>query len=481
MKPLYKVSVLLGAAMILTACGENSWNDHLDGFQVPPVFGDTPTVEVTLTKADYTAIASNAANKALAEKFDESGSLAAIGTNGAFANEEEAIRYIPNYLDDTSTSLHTYSYNSGSSLKITYNLSSLLPEEVRGINDGVLTYTLGYDDYEQLWGEDDFFGALTPTKSPADVIPLILNNNLSPREGQFAVVTYNYAESVGGATRTLNSLWQYVDSKWGENTKVVMVQPADYTSMGLRYANFSSGQAETYLPKWLSLTNPYATEGTSKILCWLEYASGASTFKAGEYTLTDGVWKTEMPTEVSQFTKSDSSWKFNPSVIITLPYSRNTDPSYTYYMACVNWVFENVVLPMDPDDTLTSGNSFIDYRGNAEFYSGASAFYGNIDVRASSALSHMPEGYTAYEGLSNDEISLLMKKRFCGEVMKGALEALHPDAKYIEGMEVTYTINFTSYAPAVTNETLVYTVVAPGKFKYKSCTWFANGEDSDLL
>ncbi len=474
----YKYSLIFGGLLLFTACSENSWNDHLDGFQKPPVYGATPTVEVTLPANAYAAIASNKTNIELAEKSGEEDVLQYISAHKCFPDEKSAINYIPAYLDDTSTELHTYSYNSGSSLKITYNLNSSLPESVQSINEGVLTYTLEYDDYEMLWGADDFFGALTPTMSPENVLPTLLLNNLSPREGQYAVVTYNYAQQVGGSYQTISSLWQYDGSKWSEQTGVQLLQTADYKRMGLNYANFSSGQAETYLPKFLSLNYPYASETTSKIICWCEYASGASTYKAAEYILKDGLWTMNTGEETSQFTKQDNNWKFNPSVIITLPYSRNTDPSYTYYMACVNWVFENIVLPMDPSDTLTSGNSFIDYRGNAEFYSGASAFYGNVDVRASSAINHKPADYTVYDGMSDEEITLLMKKRFCTEVMKGALEKLHPDARFIEGMEITYTINFTSYAPAVTNETLVYTVVGPGKFAYKSCTWFTNGEDA---
>lgn len=45
-------------------------------------------------------------------------------------------------------------------------------------------------------------------------------------------------------------------------------------------------------------------------------------------------------------------------------------------------------------------------------------------------------------------------------------------------MEVTYTINFTAYTGARSIETVVYTVTGKGQFKYKSSTWFANGEDA---
>ena len=44
--------------------------------------------------------------------------------------------------------------------------------------------------------------------------------------------------------------------------------------------------------------------------------------------------------------------------------------------------------------------------------------------------------------MSDDEIVALEKKRFMNEVMPGALSKLHPDAVPVEGIEVTYTVNF---------------------------------------
>ena len=62
--------------------------------------------------------------------------------------------------------------------------------------------------------------------------------------------------------------------------------------------------------------------------------------------------------------------------------------------------------------------------------------------------------------------------------MRGSLESLHADVQPVPGMEMTYTINFTAYTGSAENVSLVYTVSAPGKFTYKSCTWFEDGEDA---
>ena len=73
--------------------------------------------------------------------------------------------------------------------------------------------------------------------------------------------------------------------------------------------------------------------------------------------------------------------------------------------------------------------------------------------------------------MSDDEIVALEKKRFMNEVMPGALSKLHPDAVPVEGIEVTYTVNFSAYTGTTTAYTAVFKVVGPGKFEPVSCTW----------
>lgn len=63
------ISCLVAAnlAVALTACDENAWNDHLDGFDGNPAITDKQTIEYTLTDADYAAIAANSTNKGLVD------------------------------------------------------------------------------------------------------------------------------------------------------------------------------------------------------------------------------------------------------------------------------------------------------------------------------------------------------------------------------------------------------------------------------
>lgn len=686
----------LGALAVLSACDENSWNDKLDGFEVPPTYSKTETINYTLTAADYSTIASDKANIALAEAAgpDAVAALSAVATNCAFASFEDARKYIPALLGNSSFPYFTL--NDGSSLKITYNVSSALPEEVQAINKGVEQYTLTEADYQLAWGSDeDFIEGFAPMLPASSALPGVLADAMDGYDaGTFAVINYNessvnpifgnvgggdtpvpsfeptsviatakegdnlsikgyvtaistrgfvvtdnsgsmlcyqnsgfdpsmftigneievngdvadhngglqiavtndnytitgtgeytypapafkttddivaicgsgatgltaqyvsftgklsisgnylnvildgadnvqgslsyvtnemkaglvdgetytftgyfaYVSSAGkyfnvfltsytkaGSTAAVSAhrapagtvsttpaaaIYRFTGSRWAVPANTYVLQPADYTLMGQTYGNLSNDGPATLLPILLKTKYPFAAAGDSKIVAYKYYANSETKYRATQFIYDGNVWKLNAGEVTEQFTNSgDGEFRYNPSVIITLPYARNTEPSYSYYMACVDWVFEAICKPMG-DTSLTSGLYFIDYRGNAEFYSGASAFYGNVDVRASSAKSHIPEGYTGYDGLTDDEISLLLKKRFCTETMLHALEKMHADAQPVDGMEVTYTVNFTAYDGAANEENVIYTVDGPGKFKYKSCSWFTNGEDA---
>ena len=271
------------------------------------------------------------------------------------------------------------------------------------------------------------------------------------------------------------AIYKYDGGEWVVPGSMSILQGSDYAAMGYGSSNYITvAQAKQLLPAYLAVNKPYAQEDASQVVV---YRSSTSKVSAMQLVLTEGKWPPNLGTTVDQFTKMSGEWKYNPSVVITLPYSRNTDPSYTYYMGCVNWVFNNISKEYGVTN-ISDGGGFLDSRGNAEFYSGASAYYGNVDVRAITAKNNAPEGYTGYDGLTDEEISFLVKKRFCLESMRGSLESLHADVQPVPGMELTYTINFVAYTGSAEEETVVYVVSGPGKFAYKSCTWFTDGEDA---
>ncbi len=652
----------LGAIALLTGCDENDWNDKLDGFEVPPTYGVTETINYQLTSADYTTIAGLSDNKAIAEAAGEAevAALEAIGKNGCFVSEEQARKYIPAYLE--STSFPYFTLNNGSSVKVTYNMAGNQPAQVLGINNNCTIYRVNDGDYQSAWGSDeDYIQAFAPMLTPAENIPAILGDVLEAKDGDYAAVEYNWsatnpvfgngggtvtpaapyfgkvstiasggkylmvigesygamisasssygrlsltaatfngdkleADAVNAITitevpgkgytlvdsenrylgmddshltsfqlykeandgcywtvtwvdgtarfannlntdciicrstgtdgtpytnvapakvaegQTLPELYMYVNpskvrrgapvapvatskevalyefkGSWEPVKDALVLQPSDYTAMGQTYENLSGTSPETLLPIYLKQRLPYAAAGESKVVAYKYYDGTSTAMRANLFEFDSSEWKLNFGATTDQFTRDNGKFVYNPSVIITLPYKRNTDPSYTYFMKCLDWVFENVTKKLDPDATPANGTQpgpiFIDYRGNAEFYSGASAFYGNVDVRAATAKSHAPTGYTEYDGLSDDEISNLLVKRFCLETMHYAVGVMNPDAKPVDGIEVTYTFNVTFYVNggSAQEHSVVYTVTGPGEFKYKSCSWFKNGEDKD--
>ncbi len=285
------------------------------------------------------------------------------------------------------------------------------------------------------------------------------------------------------ASEQLNGFYYFDGTDWTQPAGTVILQSADYEAMGSSYGNLSNNQPAELLPIFMAQKFPYAADKDARIVVYKFYANSATNYHASQLIKTDGEWTMNTGATTDQFTRTDNVWKYNPSVIINLPYSRNTEPSYSYYMECLNWVWENVTLKLYPDskpaDGTKPGPAFIDYRGNAEFYSGASAFYGNVDIRAVTAKNNAPEGYTGYDGLSDEEITLLIKKRFCTDTLPYALRTLNSDAKPNPEMEVTYTVNFTAYSESANEESVVYVVSGPGEFTYKSSTWVEKGEDAD--
>ncbi len=270
-------------------------------------------------------------------------------------------------------------------------------------------------------------------------------------------------------TVVVNEAYYYNGSKWAPAKGFVTLSPADYTAMGQSYSNLPT--AEPYLSKYLNINFPYAAEGDSKYIYWTQYASGTSTVVCSAYEFDGTTWaqNTFTTTETNQFVINAGKWIYDPNVTIDLPNGKGNEISTTYYQACVNWVYENIDKPLGSDN-IKSGKFYVSSYGNNEYYSGTSAYYGNVDIRGDKAIEQYADGYA---GMTEEQATELMKQRFMNEVMPGALAILHPDAKPLDGLDVLYTINFAVYTGSTTIETAVFKVVGEGKFEPVSCTWDA--------
>ena len=272
-------------------------------------------------------------------------------------------------------------------------------------------------------------------------------------------------------TTGYNALYTFANDKWSAASGFVVLNPGDYTAMGQRYQNLT--EPAVYLPRYLALKYPYAQPGTTTNVVYLYYDSKAKTtsYVCDPYILgEDGNWTLNngTTTVTNQFVRTNGAWMYDPCVTITLPAGKGIDISTQYYQACVNWVYENICVPLGDTD-IKSGKFYVSSYGNNEYYSGTSAYQGNVDLRPSAAKAQYP---AEYQNMSDDEVVALEKTRFCKEVMPGALATLHADAAPVAGIDVIYTINFYAYDGAATTAyTVRYRVTAPGTFEFIDCTW----------
>lgn len=264
------------------------------------------------------------------------------------------------------------------------------------------------------------------------------------------------------------ALYRFDGTAWAVASEFAVVQPADYTAMGQTYGNIT--EPDLYLPTFLSTTFPYALEGDTKIVFFKLYKDGKTSNTCAYYHYTDGKWSLYNGAEVetAQFVKNGGKWLYDPNVTINLPSGRGQTFSAVYYQACVDWVFENICVPLG-DDNIKSGKFYVTSYGNNEYYSGTSAYQNNVDLRAGSARAQYSAGWENY---TDEQIVATMKNRFTHEVLPAVLSNLNSEATPIEGLDVIYTVNFAAYDGTTTTTYAVrYKVTAPATFEFIDCTW----------
>ena len=280
---------------------------------------------------------------------------------------------------------------------------------------------------------------------------------------------------------TVQSEKQYAYFKWNgtafEDTQIVAIQPADYTEMGQNYGNFTNPAQDNYLPKFLGKEYPYAQEGDVKYVAFRCYAGGSTSWKVDEYTNNGSAWVKTIyfASKTDQFRKAEGAWAIDRT--LELDYTGNGADTKAFYQYCVNWVYDNKDVPMGAPardnagvivstDIVTingekpAGNYWVSNYGNNEFYTGASAYYGNIDWRASACKG----GFAAagMGDLSDDEIVEKLKEH-TAEVFTEVLSYVYPEMTPAEYKKVV--IKVYAYGPNV-NYSFTFDVVDTGKFQY---------------
>ncbi len=262
-----------------------------------------------------------------------------------------------------------------------------------------------------------------------------------------------------------------------EAADVVAVQPDDYTAMGQNYGNFTNPAQDDFLPLFLGQKYPYAQVDDKVYVGYRCYAGGATSCKVDEYVF-NGVWtKTAYFAEKQdQFRKAEGVWNVDRTLELDYTNTSSADTK-AFYQYCVNWVYDFKDVPMGAPardnageilstDIVTingekpAGNYWVSNYGNNEFYTGSSAYYGNVDWRPSAVKS----GFAAagMGDLTDDEILAKLKEN-TAEVYAEVLGYMYPEMTPEQYKKVV--IKVYCYGPNK-NYSFTFDVVEAGKFTY---------------
>lgn len=210
-----KTKYILSAAALtlaLAACNDdyNDQFDHIKGNDITAAI----TRDYTLTSDDYKAIAASDVNKALASSFAAADTfpscspaeLEAIGTNGYFATDTAAQKFLPAFVD----SKYSYLGDDGSVVNITYKKYRFVSDYQQMSAKRIGSYTVTSSDYETVWGDEVKASYLTP--STLKDIPSLLAAGISdPKQDSIVMVEYVYDDvepSIGGGSSEDLTQWQ---------------------------------------------------------------------------------------------------------------------------------------------------------------------------------------------------------------------------------------------------------------------------------
>jgi len=258
--------------------------------------------------------------------------------------------------------------------------------------------------------------------------------------GDVNILTPGEASVEGAEPFETVTYFTFDGDSWGETEDVYFLNAADYNQMGDpgNYDNFSSSDLpQDYLPKFMDYKYPVAGEGVTKTIVYKFYNGSGTVKLATTFTVDGGEWESsynyiDQQTQRFLVAGERGHWIFDPTVRFTMA---NSD-----YMLIVEAVTANL------------GNDFVDSYGTAEYYTGASSYYGNFDLRISQRVEFDPE---TFEGLSEEEAKDEIIRRL-ELALQYLLQSKFPDAvPQVSGVDVHYIVTFDSYNNDFTRSTWV--------------------------
>ncbi len=263
-------------------------------------------------------------------------------------------------------------------------------------------------------------------------------------------------------SRPDNALYVYNGSAWTAASSIYLINQDELATMGITNGYMANATAWTNIPIFLKQTFPYAVAGDSKLVA---FQSGAKYANCAQFDYDGSAWTKfdNIETKTAAYAKANNKWMFNPDKLMVLP--ARSEAAKAFYQVTVDWVSAN------------EGSGYID-RGNSEFFSGCSAYYGNVNLDISQV-----EKYAAamWPDLSQNVVIPQMRHNFLYITMPATLKAQYPNADLIPGYEspIIYEIDYVSYYGSSAfegqsgnvNDTVKYEVVGPAEFKLVYSTW----------
>ena len=261
---------IVALALGMTAC-ENYFDEkYLANGE--PQKTDVKTYVYTLVSADYSTVAKNKNNQALAARMDTiegdstyQKALEMVGKNKYFDTlYAQPKMYLPAFIYAKYPQL-----SAGSIYKVTYNMWEGLPEYLAPLS-AAKRYTLSNANYETAWGVADK-KYLTPDKEAqvASFLPA------TAEEDQAIVAKYNYCEIDGGAVSVKEVLYVFKSAVW----TVYSAKPA---------VEIMPEELYGQMDKWVANNHPYAKKKDQIVaMC---YSSKKSVYDAVEYNYNGEAW-----------------------------------------------------------------------------------------------------------------------------------------------------------------------------------------------
>ena len=241
-----------------------------------------------------------------------------------------------------------------------------------------------------------------------------------------------------------NALYQFDGTDWKvkEDSRLVVVTPADYDAMGSpgSHDNFSTSDApENYLPQFLAQKFPYAQEGDSKAVMY-KYYNKVTTMEVDEYLFKEGTWVLNNNIELKEkvnFVHNGTEWLFDPTVTKSL--------ASEDYLILENWVKAN------------KDAGYMDAKyGNSEYWFGGSSYYVNFNIQLAKRRSNDPDGVVPADDKEAEAYLLSMVQ----EGIELILATEYPTAgAQVSGVDCFYVISAKVYNGL---ETFTYTYTFKG-------------------